>query len=368
MSFPQCAAVSTQLSSTRTPAQWNARPLKRETCQGCEPRAHGAPDGTCSVSVSFLGSKAASAAGGGKTVEIRAGRAGLGLRLGSERGYGDWPRSAMGERNAEVLQEVGGEQRREREKGWGRGGKAGDGAGRARRGADRGRERRAAWQPGGGDGKRRRVARCCGLGKRAMAENAKTRLAKIGGARRGDRQGTGLEKWGTRGGDRMRGAGRFKSCRVKGRGPGGGGPPGPLRRAGVGGACSGWWVGARDPEERRGAAGLVVEAQPPVSPVPGPSRQAMSPSPQSCAISRGRSSFAGARAPQTAGRRRCGGLMVRTWVWRRGRVKTDALAEPLRPDALTSPAGATSVRSDRFNFRPTAAGAGADEGFGPEQP
>ena len=35
--FPQCAAVSTQLLSTRTPAQWNERPLKRDTCQGWEP-------------------------------------------------------------------------------------------------------------------------------------------------------------------------------------------------------------------------------------------------------------------------------------------------------------------------------------------
>lgn len=60
--LPQCAAVSTQLLSTRTPAQWNERPLKRETCQGCEPRAHGAPEASRSKAVAF-GGNTASAAG-----------------------------------------------------------------------------------------------------------------------------------------------------------------------------------------------------------------------------------------------------------------------------------------------------------------
>jgi hypothetical protein len=65
--FQQCAAVSTQFWSTRTPAQWNERPLKRETCQGCEPRAHGAPEAAMSKSVSFPGSSA-SATGGKRGV------------------------------------------------------------------------------------------------------------------------------------------------------------------------------------------------------------------------------------------------------------------------------------------------------------
>ena len=83
--FPQCAAVSTQLLSTRTPAQWNLRPLKRETCQGCEPRAHGAPEATRSKSVSFLGSSTASAAGERKGVETGQ-ELGLGPQLGRATG------------------------------------------------------------------------------------------------------------------------------------------------------------------------------------------------------------------------------------------------------------------------------------------
>lgn len=39
--LPQCAAVSTQFASTRTPAQWKARPRYSDTCQGCEPRGQG---------------------------------------------------------------------------------------------------------------------------------------------------------------------------------------------------------------------------------------------------------------------------------------------------------------------------------------
>lgn len=81
--LPQCAAVSTQLLSTRTPAQWNWKPLKRETCQGCEPRAHGAPEAARSTSVSFLGSSTTPAAGEGKGVEAGP-ELGLGPPLGPQ--------------------------------------------------------------------------------------------------------------------------------------------------------------------------------------------------------------------------------------------------------------------------------------------
>lgn len=101
--FPQCAAVSTQLLSTRTPAQWNERPLKRDTCQGCEPRAHGAPETTRSKPVSFLGSSTASAAGDSKGAAIRARRARAGFRAGAGAGG----RGPEPEKHGEGLVEIG---------------------------------------------------------------------------------------------------------------------------------------------------------------------------------------------------------------------------------------------------------------------
>lgn len=59
----QCAAVSTQFRSTRTPAHWNWRLWKRETCQGCEPRVHGTLAVSRSTCVAFPGSNSACAAG-----------------------------------------------------------------------------------------------------------------------------------------------------------------------------------------------------------------------------------------------------------------------------------------------------------------
>lgn len=59
----QWAAVSTQFRSTRTPAHWNWRLWKRETCQGCEPRVHGTLAVSRSTCVAFPGSNSACAAG-----------------------------------------------------------------------------------------------------------------------------------------------------------------------------------------------------------------------------------------------------------------------------------------------------------------
>lgn len=96
--FPQCAAVSTQLLSTRTPAQWNERPLNRETCQGCEPRAHGAPETSRSQTVAFWGDTA-SAAGGGRwrSEEAAQGKGGVwgpSAAKGRSRGRGGGARAA----------------------------------------------------------------------------------------------------------------------------------------------------------------------------------------------------------------------------------------------------------------------------------
>lgn len=96
--FPQCAAVSTQLLSTRTPAQWNERPLKRETCQGCEPRAHGAPEVSRSQAVAF-GGTAASAAGDRRWRSEQAARGdgwvwGPSAAGGRSRGWGAGARAA----------------------------------------------------------------------------------------------------------------------------------------------------------------------------------------------------------------------------------------------------------------------------------
>lgn len=66
MLLPQCAAVSTQLAPTRTPAQWKARPRYSDTCQGCEPRGQG------SGALRLRGARAACGAAGE--------RAGQGLR------------------------------------------------------------------------------------------------------------------------------------------------------------------------------------------------------------------------------------------------------------------------------------------------
>lgn len=99
MLFQQCAAVSTQLGPTRTPAQWNFRPLKRETCQGCEPRAHGPPEAARSKLVSFPGSSA-SATGDrmGGSDQSRQGKDWVwDLGHGTGRGEGEARRREVGE-------------------------------------------------------------------------------------------------------------------------------------------------------------------------------------------------------------------------------------------------------------------------------